>query len=143
MHNFVLFLCELMSPPLHRVSRVNQVTVAVLIDNFISATLEMETARLAAEAEIVKRKEQVSIRTRDSCAFQGFTLPDRIVSFQSQISKSHDSGIDLANCGNVTGNITGIVTRASKHDPTAQLSTGAKHVGPSDGGAHADVHRRP
>ena len=82
-----------MSPPLHRVSRVNQVTVAVLIDNFISATLEMETARLAAEAEIVKRKEQVSIRTRDSCAFQGFTLPDRIVSFQSQISKSHDSGI--------------------------------------------------
>ena len=36
-----------------------QVTVAVLIDNVIRATMDMENARAAEEAEAVKRKEQV------------------------------------------------------------------------------------
>ena len=36
-----------------------QVTVAVLIDNFISATVEMEADKAAAEAAVLKRKEQV------------------------------------------------------------------------------------
>ena len=41
---------------------VHQVTVAVLIDNFISATVEMEADKAAAEAAVLKRKEQVSAR---------------------------------------------------------------------------------
>ena len=60
-----------------------QVTVAVLIDNFISATVEMEADKAAAEAAVLKRKEQVSPllprpsapclrrRPRDGCVFGG------------------------------------------------------------------------
>ena len=33
--------------------------MAVLIDNFISATVEMEADKAAAEAAVLKRKEQV------------------------------------------------------------------------------------
>jgi len=36
-----------------------QVSVAVLIDNFISATVDMEQERVAIETEIIKRREQV------------------------------------------------------------------------------------
>ena len=61
----------------------HQVTVAVLIDNFISATVEMEADKAAAEAAVLKRKEQVSPllprpsapclrrRPRDGCVFGG------------------------------------------------------------------------
>ena len=43
---------------------VHQVTVAVLIDNFISATVEMEADKAAAEAAVLKRKEQVPASAR-------------------------------------------------------------------------------
>ena len=49
-------------------------SVAVLIDNFISATVEMETAKAEAEEAIVKRKEQVLKAPVSVCSLRIWTI---------------------------------------------------------------------